>query len=86
MQAGEFSVYQFFPDGTYECVLRFADAKTAVETAKSYTDRPAALIGVIRRVIITDGGDFTNFEWKFGEGVTYPKRDADGRFVAEPAQ
>ncbi|MEY9181825.1 hypothetical protein [Bradyrhizobium sp. CB1015] len=31
----------------------------------------AAKLGVVTRVIITDGGDFINFEWKFGEGVTY---------------
>lgn len=41
---GEFSVYQFFPDDTSECVAQFVDAGTAVETAKSYTERPAALL------------------------------------------
>ncbi len=69
---GEFSVYQFFPDDTSECVAEFVDAETAVTIAKSYTERPAAKIGIIQRVIITDGGDFTNFEWKYGQGVTYP--------------
>jgi len=82
MSAGEFSVVQFFPDDTHETICAFVDARTAVETAKSYTDRPAALIGIIRRVIITDGGDYTVFEWKFGEGVTYPPNDGK-QFVAE---
>ena len=50
-------------------------AEEAVETARSYTTRPAAVLGIIRRVIITDGGDNTCFEWKNGEGVTYPPRE-----------
>lgn len=30
------------------------------------------MIGIIRKVIITDGGDFINFQWEFGKGITYP--------------
>lgn len=78
---GEFSVYQFFPDGGYECVVQFVDPETAVKTAQSYTTRPAALIGIIARVIITDGGDCCCFEWKHGEGVTFPPHDG-AQFVA----
>jgi hypothetical protein len=72
---GEFSVYQFFPDESYEEVLRFTDAKTAVETAKRLTESLGGRLGTTRRIIITDGGDFTCFEWKHGEGVTFPPRD-----------
>lgn len=72
----EFNVVQFFPDETYEYVRRNVSAEEAVEAARSYTTRPAALMGVIQRVIITDGGDSTNFEWRFGEGVVYPPRQA----------
>lgn len=83
MPDGEFSVSQFFAlHDAWEYVARFVDAKTAVETAKEYTDRPAALIGIVCRIIITDGGDFTVFEWKFGEGVTYPPHDGT-KYVAE---
>jgi hypothetical protein len=71
----EFSVCIFYPNDTYEYVRRYVSAEEAVTVAKSYTERPAALIGVINRVIITDGGDCTNFEWKFGKGVTYPKKE-----------
>lgn len=71
-----FSVAQFFPNGTWEYVKRGVEAKEAVETAKDYSERPAAKIGIIRRIIITDGGDNTVFEWKFGEGVTFPPRNA----------
>lgn len=73
MADGEFSVAIFYPDGTNEYVKRFVDAREAVETAKSWTERPAALIGVIRKVIITDGGDFTNFQWEYGKGITFGK-------------
>lgn len=75
MRAGEFNVVQFFDDGTSEYVRRHVDAKEAVETAKLYTESVGARIGTTVRVIITDDGDMTNFEWKRGEGVTYPPRD-----------
>jgi len=68
----EFSVAQFFIDGSYEYVRRFVGAEEAVRAARHYTTSVAAKLGVVTRVIITDGGDFTNFEWNFGEGVTYP--------------
>ena len=68
----EFCVYQFFPDGSHERVRQYVTAEQAVEVAYSYSTRPAARIGIIQKVIITDGGDNTVFEWKFGEGVVYP--------------
>jgi hypothetical protein len=79
---GEFSVYQYFDGGSYECVLEFVDAKTAVEKAKALTETVGARMGTTRRIVITDGADNTNFEWKFGEGVTFPKFDAEkGQYV-----
>lgn len=73
MSEGEFSVCQFMNDGSYEYVARFVGAEEAVKTAKSWTERPAALMGIIQRVIITDGGDCTVFEWKKGLGVVWPE-------------
>jgi len=29
---------------------------------------------MVKRVIITDGGDCINFEWKKGEGIVFPPR------------
>jgi hypothetical protein len=71
---GEFSVCQFFPNGSYEYIARYVGAEEAVEVARSYTrpTRPGIIMGIIARVIVTDGGDFTCFEWKNGEGVTFP--------------
>lgn len=71
-ERGEFSVYQFFPNGTWEPVRQWVSAREAVETFSVYTTSVGAMIGTTVRVIITDGGDFTNAEWIFGEGYTYP--------------
>ncbi len=81
MSATEFSVCQFFDDGYHEYVRRFVSAEEAVTVAKHYTISVGAQIGSTRRVIITDGGDYCVFEWRFGEGVTYPPRDASGKFT-----
>lgn len=82
MSTGEFSVCQFFEDDSYEYVRRWCGAQEAVEAAKHYTTSIGAQMGTTRRVIITDGGDHTNFEWRFGEGIVYPPHDG-ARFVAE---
>lgn len=73
----EFSVYWFDPDGISHREAAFIGVRQAVELARSLTKRPAAKIKirgrvVIQRVIITDGGDHTVFEWKYGKGVTFP--------------
>ena len=69
-----FSVYQEFVDGSHECVRRLVPAQEAVEAAHHYSHSVGAKLGTTRRVIITDILDYTNFEWKFGEGVTFPPR------------
>ena len=79
---GEFSVCQFFRDDSCEYVRRFVGAEEAVEAARHYSTSVGAQIGTTVRVIITDGGDCCNFEWRFGEGVTYyPPRDDKGEYV-----
>jgi hypothetical protein len=70
--ADEFSVYQFFPDGSCERVREFVGPGEAVETAFRYSRSIGAQLGTTQRIIITDAGDCTVFEWRFGEGVTYP--------------
>jgi hypothetical protein len=66
-----FDVWQWFPDGSHERVGQRLGPKEAVELAHSYTVRPAAKIGIIQRVTIVDSDDYTCFEWKYGEGVTF---------------
>jgi hypothetical protein len=68
----EFSVYQFFPNETYEEVLRFVNVPTAMDAVMKLTRSVGAKLGTTQRVIVTDGGDCCVFEWKHGEGVTFP--------------
>ena len=86
MSDNEFSVCQFFPNDTYEYVKRYIGAKEAVETAKRLIDSVGGRIGTTRRVIITDGGDCTVFEWRFGEGVVFPPRGHEDVTDSEDAQ
>jgi len=68
----EFSVYQFMNDDTCLPEVRFVDHETACNAFARLATNAAAKVGITRRVIITDGGDFTCMEWKYGEGVTFP--------------
>jgi len=76
MSTSEFSVFWFDELGLSYRDASFVDAEAAVRAAKSLTDRPAARLGTIQRVIITDGGDCTVFEWKHGAGVTWPPQSS----------
>ncbi len=71
-----FSVVQFFDDDTHEYVRRRVDAQHAVTAARHYCSSIGARIGTTKRVIITDNGDDTVFEWQFGKGVTFPPEAA----------
>lgn len=70
--SNEFSVCQFFEDDSYEYVRRNVSAEEAVTAARHYTDNVSVKMGLTKRVIITDGGDYTVFEWVAGKGVIYP--------------
>ena len=72
-----FSVYLFFPDDTSEQVRRGVPDREAVEAAHHYCPCVGAKLGTTRRVIITDEDDFCVFEWKYGQGITWPT-PADG--------
>lgn len=72
MNRNEFSVCQFFMDGSYEYVRRFVSMEEAVEAVKHYCTSVGARMGLVTRVIITDGGDCINFEWTKEKGVIFP--------------
>jgi len=72
---GEYSVCQFFPDGSYEYVRRFVQAEEAVEAFKHYTRCVAARMGVTERVIITDALDCIAMEWTFEGGLIFPTKE-----------
>ena len=74
-----FNTVQFFPDGTHEYIIRAVPCAAAMERACAYIARPAATIGLIQRIIVTDAGDCTCFEWRFEKGITFP----DGEVIAK---
>lgn len=70
-----FNVVQFFgdtEDADYEYVRRNVPAEEAAKAMKHYTSSVAAKLGMVKRVIITDGGDDTCAEWIYGKGITFP--------------
>jgi hypothetical protein len=73
--SGEFSVCQFFIDGNYEYVRRWVSDSEAITAFKHYTNNVAVRMGIITRVIVTDGGDAVAAEWQHGKGLTWPKPD-----------
>lgn len=68
----KFSVYQFFTDDSYEHVLRWVPAEEAVKKAHSLARSVGGQIGTTKRVVITDSGDHTVWEWIYGKGRTFP--------------
>jgi hypothetical protein len=59
----EYSVYWYDDDGTQYEELRFVTIERAVHAARRLTHGPASVLGVVKRVLITDGGDGTVFLW-----------------------
>lgn len=74
---GEFSVCQFFEDGSYEYVSRFVTAKEAFDTFLRYTNTVGSRLGTTKKVIITDGGDCINVEWVFGKDINLRTKAGD---------
>ncbi len=67
-----FSVYQFFAGDFNERIAHGIPIKDAMFLAGDYARRPAAKLGVIKKVMITDEGDHCVFLWENGIGVTWP--------------
>lgn len=85
MDDGElFNVVQFFPDESYEYVERGMRPEEAVNLAKRLTESLGARVGLVSRLIITDSGDFTCFEWRYGEGAIFPPQKAPGEGQPDP--
>lgn len=73
MSDRQFSVCTFYTSGDYNYDLRFVTAEEAMAMVKTITESVGArVLGIVERVIITDGGDCIAFEWKKGEGVVFP--------------
>lgn len=74
----EFSVWVFWPDESSFRLAHFVHRGLAARVAKLATNS-AGPTSDAARVIITDGGDHTVFEWRRGEGVTWPTPEARER-------
>lgn len=70
----EFSVWVFLSNEWHFPVEQWVDARRAVEIARRAVQTVELFPGRTdaRRIIITDGEDFTVFEWQRGKGVTFP--------------
>ena len=77
MEEGErFNVYFIYPDGTNTKERSWLSAEAAVAFAHEASGRPAAKIGMLHEIMITDSSDFCCFLWRHGEGVVFPKKKA----------
>lgn len=74
MSNEHFSVWQFFIGGEYIRVAEGVSAGAAIKAASHCANSVGAEVGLIERIVITDSGDATVFEWKHGEGITWPPR------------
>ena len=73
----EFSVVAFYDDGLHQYIKRWMDAEEAVKMAAGLVEMVLDVkqTGGVNRIIITDGGDHTVFEWTRDKGVTFPTRE-----------
>ena len=69
----EFSVYWWDIDGNQNEELRFVLPEVAMSAVTRLTKGPGKMF--VHRVIITDGGDLTNFEWVAGKVIFPTKED-----------
>jgi hypothetical protein len=72
-ERSEFSVVEFFAEGTHHYVERRLRSREALMLARHCICKYETKSGHINRIIITDGGDFTVFEWEKGKGITWPE-------------
>lgn len=71
----QYSVYWWDQEGHQHTEMRWKFPKTCADACKRLTTGPAAALGFVERVIITDGGDSIVFEWKKGKGITWPTKE-----------
>jgi len=70
---GEFSVYFWTdPKGPYQVEKRWVTADEATSAARRLVMGPAAKLGMVRKVIITDALDCCNFHWE-DDRILFPR-------------
>lgn len=70
---GEFSVYWWDKDGGRYDEHRFVSVDKALKAAHRLIAGPASAFGIVHKVMITDGLDFTAFLWTKKDGIIFPK-------------
>jgi len=71
----EFSVWAFSEQlDTKLCECDHVMIEEALKWFRHHTSNVTAKVGITSRVIITDGGDCIVAEWKYGQGITWPKK------------
>lgn len=68
-----YSVVQFFPNNMWERAMHEVPAEDALRHATHLATSVGAKIGTTRRVIITDAGDDTIWQWDYGKGLVWPE-------------
>ena len=74
MNVAEFSVFWWDREENYHAELRFVEIEKAINAARRLTHGPASVLGVVKKVMITDGGDLCCFLWTKENGVEFPTR------------
>jgi hypothetical protein len=77
MSDREFSLYWWDADGGQHEELRFVGAEEAVKRSFTLANGPASKLGIVKRIIITDGGDCCVFDWHSDQGVVWPNEESD---------
>jgi len=70
----EFSVFWWDKDGGQHRELSFVEAEPAMRAVKRLTSGPAFMLGIVKRIVVTDGGDCCVFEWIKDVGITFPRK------------
>lgn len=69
-----YDVWFFYLGGSYTKERSHLPTEAAVDFACQATRRPAAKVGILQQVMITDRDDFCVFHWKHGEGIVFPPK------------
>jgi hypothetical protein len=69
----QFSVYWWDRDGGQHRELEHVNGERAMKAAERLILGPSSVFKIVIRLIITNGGDNTCFEWTIDGGIIHPK-------------
>ena len=69
--AEQFNVHFVYPDESHTEERHRISAEEAITFAMRAIRRPAAQVGMLEEILITDMGDSCVWHWKFGKGVVF---------------